>query len=129
IDNLNAELSDGTITGKGFLALRSEQFDLKLGMKSPRLTDNPYLKDQTWPLRCKGNLQGDAADWCRHDKDGFKAIGKSVAARLATDKIKDKYGIEGEGDTAEEVVKDAAEKKAREEVNKKLEEGLQKLFK
>ena len=128
IESLTAELSDGTISGNGFLALRSEQFDLRLGMKSPKITKDRYLKDQTWPLRCKGNLQGDAADWCRHDKDGFKDIGKSVAAKVAADKLKEKYGIEGEGDTAEEVVKDAAKKKAKEEVNKQLEEGLKKLF-
>ena len=98
-------------------------------MKSPELTDNKYLKDQTWPMRCRGNLAGDAADWCRHDKDGFKAIGKDVAARAAKDRIAEKFGIEGEGDTAEEVVKDAAKQKAKEEVNKQLEEGLKKLFK
>ena len=45
---------------------------MRLGMKSPELSSNKYLKDQTWPLRCAGNLEGDVADWCGHDKDGFK---------------------------------------------------------
>lgn len=129
VDALDAQLNRGSVSGSGFLNLRSQQFDLKMGMKSPELTDNKYLKDQTWPMRCRGNLAGDAADWCRHDKDGFKAIGKDVAARAAKDRIAEKFGIEGEGDTAEEVVKDAAKQKAKEEVNKKLEEGLKKLFK
>lgn len=129
VDALDAQLNRGSVSGNGFLNLRSQQFDLKLGMKSPELTDNKYLKDQTWPMRCRGNLAGDAADWCRHDKDGFKAIGKEVAARAAKDRIAEKFGIEGEGDTAEEVVKDAAKQKAKEEVNKQLEEGLKKLFK
>ena len=129
VDALDAQLNRGSVSGNGFLNLRSQQFDLKLGMKSPELTDNKYLKDQTWPMRCRGNLAGDAADWCRHDKDGFKAIGKDVAARAAKDRIAEKFGIEGEGDTAEEVVKDAAKQKAKEEVNKQLEEGLKKLFK
>ena len=60
---------------------------------------------------------------------GFKDIGKQVAAKATQDKLKDKLGIEGEGDTAEEVIKDAAQKKAREEVNKQLQDGLKKLFK
>jgi len=129
IDKLDANLDRGSIDGKGFLNLRSEAFDIKIGMKSPDITDNKYLKDQTWPLRCKGNLQGDAAGWCRNDKDGFKAIGKSVAAQMAKDKIKDKFGIDGEGDTTEEIVKDAAKKKAQDELQKKLDEKLKGLFK
>lgn len=129
IDKLDANLDRGTIDGKGLLNLRSEAFDIKIGMKSPDITDNKYLKDQTWPLRCKGNLQGDAADWCRNDKDGFKVIGKSVAAQMAKDKIKDKFGIDGEGGTAEEVVKDAAKKKAQDELQKKLDDKLKGLFK
>ena len=129
VDALDAQLNRGSVSGNGFLNLRSQQFDLKLGMKSPELTDNKYLKDQTWPMRCRGNLAGDTADWCRHDKDGFKAIGKDVAARAAKDRIAEKFGIEGEGETAEEVVKDAAKQKAKEEANKQLEEGLKKLFK
>lgn len=129
VDALDAELNRGSVSGNGFLNLRSQQFDLKLGMKSPELTDNKYLKDQTWPLRCRGNLAGETAEWCRQDKDGFKAIGKEVAARIAKDRLAEKFGIEGTGDTAEEVVKDAAKQKAKEEVNKKVEEGLKKLFK
>ena len=129
IDKLAANLDRGTIDGKGFLNLRSEAFDIKIGMKSPDITDNKYLKDQTWPLRCKGNLQGDAAGWCRNDKDGFKAIGKGVATQMAKDKIKDKFGIDGEGDSTEAVVKDAAKKKAQDELQKKLDEKLKGLFK
>jgi AsmA protein len=129
IDRLNANLDRGKIDGKGVLNLRSEAFDIKIGMKSPDITDNKYLKDQTWPLRCKGNLQGDAAGWCRNDKDGFKAIGKSVAAQMAKDKIKDKFGIDGEGDPTDEIVTDAAKKTAQDELQKKLDEKLKGLFK
>ena len=129
VDKLDALLNKGSINGNGFLNLRSQDFDLRLGMKSPDLTTNKYLKDQTWPLRCAGNLEGDVADWCGHDKDGFKKIGKDVAAKMATDKVKDKLGIDGEGDTAEAVVKDAAKKKATEEVQKQIDDRLKKLFK
>ena len=51
-----------------------------------------------------------------------------VAANATKDKLKEKFGIEGEGDTTEEVLKDAAQKKAKEEVNKQLQDGLKKLF-
>lgn len=129
VDKLDAQLNRGSLSGNGFLNLRSQDFDLQLGMKSPEFTSNKYLKDQIWPMRCAGNLEGDVTDWCRNDKDGFKKIGKQVAAKLATDKIKDKFGIEGKGDTTEEVVKDAVKQKATEEAQKKIDDHLKKLFK
>ena len=128
VESLSAELKKGTLSGSGTLDLRREDFDFRLGMKSPEITNNQYLKDQTWPMRCEGNLAGDPADWCGHDKEGFRDIGKKVAAQIAKDKVKNKLGIDAEGDTTEEVIKNAAEEKAKEEVNKKLEEGLKKLF-
>ena len=87
-----------------------------------------YLTATTCPLRCEGNLGGSPAKWCGPDKDGFKDIGKQVAANATKDKLKEKFGIDGEGDTTEEVLKDAAQKKAKEEVNKQLQDGLKKLF-
>lgn len=128
VDDISAQLRRGTISGNGDMDLRRETFDFQITMLSPEITDNKYFKDQAWPMRCKGHLQGDAADWCGHDKDGFKAIGKSIASKAAADKVKDKLGIDAEGDTAKEVAKDAAEKKAKEEVNKQLQKGLDKLF-
>ena len=128
VDSLSAELDKGTLSGSGTLDLRREDFDFRFGMKSPAITDNKYLKDQTWPMRCEGNLAGSPADWCGHDKAGFREIGKKVAAQAAKDKIKDKLGLDAQGDTPKEVLKNAAEEKAKEEVNKKLEDGLKKLF-
>ena len=129
VDKLDAKLNRGAVDGAGHLNLRSEEFDFQLSMQSPDISDSKYLKDQVWPLHCEGNLEGSAADWCRPDKDGFKKIGKDVAAKAAADKIKEKYGIESDGDTAEEVIKDAAKQKANEEVKKQLNDKLNKLFK
>lgn len=129
MENFNAKLDRGTVTGKGYLNVRSQEFDLQLGMKSPEFSDNKYFRDRTWPIHCHGNLTGSPAKWCNYDKEGFQQIGKEIAAQAAKDKIKSKLGIQGEGDTAEEVIQDAAEKKAREKVDQKLEEGLKKLFK
>ena len=129
LDSLNATLSKGEISGNGWMNILNQDFDLKIGMQSPELGKSKYLEGTTWPLRCEGNLAGSPAKWCGPDKDGFKDIGKQVAAKATQDKLKEKLGIEGEGDTAEEVIKDAAQKKAREEVNKQLQDGLKKLFK
>ena len=128
LDSLDAVLSKGEITGNGWMNILNQDFDLKIGMQSPELGTSKYLQGTTWPLRCEGNLGGSPAKWCGPDKSGFQDIGKQVAAKAAQEKLKDKLGIEGEGDTAEEVIKDAAKKKAREEVDKQLKEGLKKLF-
>ncbi len=128
LDSLDAVLSKGEITGNGWMNILNQDFDLKIGMQSPELGTSKYLEGTTWPLRCEGNLGGSPAKWCGPDKAGFKDIGKQVAAKAAQQKLKDKLGIEGEGDTAEEVIKDAAKKKAKEEVDKQLKEGLKKLF-
>ncbi|KGD64382.1 hypothetical protein Y5S_02437 [Alcanivorax nanhaiticus] len=128
LDSLDAVLSKGSISGNGWMNILNQDFDLKIGMKSPDLGSSKYLQDTTWPLRCEGNLEGNPAKWCGPDKSGFKDIGKQVAAKATQDKLKDKLGIEGEGDTAEEVIKDAAKKKAKEEVDKQIQDGLKKLF-
>jgi len=128
LDSLDAVLSKGKISGNGWMNILNQDFDLKIGMQSPELGTSKYLTDTTWPLRCEGNLEGNPAKWCGPDKSGFKDIGKQVAAKATQDKLKDKLGIEGEGDTAEEVIKDAAKKKAKEEVDKQIQDGLKKLF-
>lgn len=128
LDSLDAVLSKGKISGNGWMNILNQDFDLKIGMQSPQLGTSKYLTDTTWPLRCEGNLEGDPAKWCGPDKSGFKDIGKQVAAKATQDKLKDKLGIDGEGDTAEEVIKDAAKKKAKEEVDKQIQDGLKKLF-
>ncbi|MZR62618.1 AsmA family protein [Alcanivorax sp. DP30] len=129
LDSLDAVLSKGNISGNGWMNILNQDFDLRIGMQSPELGTSKYLQGTTWPLRCEGNLEESPAKWCGPDKDGFKDIGKQVAAKATQDKLKEKLGIEGEGDTAEEVIKDAAQKKAKEEINKQLQGGLNKLFK
>ncbi|MEQ3635475.1 AsmA family protein [Alcanivorax sp.] len=128
LDSLNATLSKGELSGNGWMNILNQDFDLQIGMQSPELGTSKYLQGTTWPLRCKGNLGGSPAKWCGPDKDGFKDIGKQVAANATKDKLKDKLGIEGEGDTTEEVLKDAAQKKAKDEINKQLQDGLKSLF-
>ncbi|MCC1495810.1 AsmA family protein [Alcanivorax sp. 1008] len=128
IDDLQAELDRGTLSGKGFLNLRSQAFDMRMAMKVPELSTNKYIADRSWPMRCKGNLAGDVSKWCGADSKAFREIGKDITTQLAKDKLMDRFGIEGEGDSAEAVIKDAAKQKAKDELKKKAEEGLKKLF-
>jgi AsmA protein len=128
IDSLQAELDRGTLSGKGFLNLRSQAFDMRMAMQVPDLSSNKYIADRSWPMRCKGNLAGDVSKWCGADSKAFREIGKDIITQLAKDKLKDLFGIEGEGDSAEAVIKDAAKQKAKDELKKKAEEGLKKLF-
>ena len=128
IDDLQAELDRGTLSGKGFVNLRSQAFDLRMAMKVPNLSTNKYIADRAWPMRCKGNLAGEVSKWCGADNKAFREIGKDITTQLAKDKLLDRFGIEGKGDSAEAVIKDAAKEKAKEEVKKKAEEGLKKLF-
>lgn len=128
IDSLDAELDRGTLSGKGFLNLRSQAFDLRMAMKVPDLSTNKYIADRAWPMRCKGNLAGEVSKWCGADNKAFREMGKEITTQLAKDKLLDRFGIEGEGDSAKEVVKDAAKQKAQEELKKQAEEGLKKLF-
>lgn len=125
VEKLDAELRKGTLSGAGWFNIQSQEFDFSLGMKSPEFSDNKYFAGRTWPLRCAGNLGGEATDWCRPDKGGFRDIGKSVAAQAAKERVKEELGIDAEGDTPQEVIKDAGRKKAEEEVKKKVEEEVQ----
>lgn len=128
VDQLTAELRKGTLTGDGWLNIANQEFDFTLGMKSPEFSDNKYFAGRTWPIRCEGDLGGSPSDWCRPDRDGFRQMGKDIAAQAAREKVKEKLGIEAEGDTAKEVMKNAAEEKAKEEVKRKVEEKLRDLF-
>lgn len=128
LDSLQAKLDKGTISGKGWFNTLTRDFDLGIGMQSPELGGGKYLEGVTWPMRCKGNLAGSPAKWCGPDKDGFAKIGKQVAANAATQKLKDKLGIDAKGDSAQEVIKNAAKKKAQDEINKKLGDKLKGLL-
>lgn len=128
LDNLTATLRKGTISGTGWFDMLSQNFDTTIGMQSPELGSSRHLEGVTWPLRCNGNLSGDATRWCGPDKAGFRDIGKQVAANAAQEKIKEELGIDAEGDTVNEMVQDAARKKAKEEAERHLKDKLQGLF-
>ncbi|GEM_PF-283387 len=125
VDQLDAELRKGNLSGDGWLNLYNQDFDLTLGLQSPELGDNKHIAGRTWPLRCAGNLAGAPGEWCRPDRKGFQTMGKEIAAEAARERVKEEMGVDAQGDSAEEVIKNAAEKKARQKVKEKAEEKLQ----
>lgn len=128
LNSLEAKLEKGTISGDGWVNTLNQDFDLGIRMQSPQLGGGKYLEDVSWPLRCQGNLAGSPAKWCAPDKAGFEKLAQQAATNAAKGKLKDKLGIDAEGDSAEEVMKNAAQKKAKEEINKKLGGKLKGLF-
>jgi AsmA protein len=124
VEQLDAELRKGNLSGDGWLNLYNQDFDLTLGLQSPELGNNKHVAGRSWPIRCAGNLAGAPGDWCRPDRKGFRRIGKEIAAEAAQERVQEEMGVEAEGDSPEEVIKNAAEKKAREKVKEKAEEKL-----
>lgn len=128
LTNLKADLKDGELTGNGWLNINSSDFEFNLGILSPKISSSPYLKDTRWPIRCAGNLDGEPKHWCGPDKSGLDKIAKDALASAAKQKVKDRLGIDAEGDSAGEVIKNAAKKKADETIKDELNKGLKKLF-
>ncbi|HBL86852.1 MAG TPA: AsmA family protein [Alcanivorax sp.] len=128
LDSLEAKLDKGTLSGNGWMNMLTQEFDLKIGMQSPELGGSKYLEDVTWPLRCQGSLAGSPAKWCGPDREGFAKIAQQAATNAAKGKLKEKLGIDAEGDTTEEVMKNAAKKKAQEKIEEEMGDKLKGFF-
>jgi len=128
LDSLEAKLEKGTLSGNGWMNMLTQEFDLKIGMQSPELGGSKYLEDVTWPLRCQGSLAGSPAKWCGPDKEGFAKIAQQAATNAAKSKLKDRLGIDAEGDTTEEVLKNAAKQKAEEKIKEEMGDKLKGFF-
>ena len=128
LDSLEAKLDKGTLSGNGWMNMLTQEFDLKIGMQSPELGGSKYLEDVTWPLRCQGSLAGSPAKWCGPDREGFAKIAQQAATNAAKGKLKDKLGIDAEGDTTEEVLKNAAKQKAEEKIKEEMGDKLKGFF-
>jgi len=128
LDSLEAKLEKGTISGNGWMNMLTQEFDLKIGMQSPELGGSKYLEDVTWPLRCQGSLAGSPAKWCGPDREGFAKIAQQAATNAAKGKLKEKLGIDAEGDTTEEVMKNAAKQKAEEKIKEEMGDKLKGFF-
>lgn len=127
---LKANSEAGQFTANGDVDLVAQGFDYRFGVILNSLNDHKYLKGTEWPIRCRGNVNVPAKDWCRPDMD---AIGKVVqnAAKLAlrekaTEKLGEKLGLPG---ASEAEVKAEVKQKAQEKVNEQVTKQFDKWLK
>ncbi|MBB3192095.1 AsmA family protein [Halomonas cerina] len=106
-EDLTVILPGIEIGGSGQLDLVSERFELSAAARLVGGVDaacevNPRLARVPFPVRCEGQLDGDRAEWCRFDRDAFQA-------------------------TLVEQLRAEAGRRAGEEVEKQLDDAVQKL--
>lgn len=118
---LNADLKKGKVAGTGSFNLATQEVDYRFSLNMDKSVVGEKNAAYALPVICKGNLAGNMATLCKLDPKGMS----DIALKAATTKGLEKLGLKGEASTPEE----AAKQKAKEEVGKKLNEGLQKLFK
>ncbi len=135
IPALNAAVKDGAIKGGGTFNIVTMDFDYTLGMTSSKLDDNKYFAGSEFPVRCKGNISGSPASWCKPDGKAIGDMLKKAAGKAATDRVKTelvkKLGVDvGDGSSADlkKAAQKEAEKKAKEELNKQMEKAMKKFF-
>lgn len=130
--DFSADTGEGQLSASGDIDLLQKGFDYRFGVVLSALDDNKYLKGVKWPVRCKGNLETAATDWCRPDS---KAVNKALE-QAATVALRDKgaqelgkkLGMDGADEAA---VKEELRQKAKAEedkAKKKLNESLKKLL-
>ncbi|HSH57217.1 MAG TPA: AsmA-like C-terminal region-containing protein, partial [Halomonas sp.] len=117
-DDLVVTLPGIDVGGEGWLDLTSERFDLRAAARVVDTADmackvNRRLERLPLPVRCEGSLDGDSAEWCRFDREGFQAaIGEALSDELgeragdaveqqlegALDKLEERIGSEAGGE-------------------------------
>lgn len=137
---LTAASKDGAIKGGGQFNLVTTDFDYTLGMRSASLADNKYFANSEFPVRCKGNVSGSPADWCRPDGKAIGDILKQAATGVAKDRIKSELtkqlgignaSVDGAKQDVKQQVeqkKDEVKQKAQDEVKKNVQDALKKFF-
>lgn len=136
IPSFNAGVKDGAVKGSGQFNIVSKDFDYTLAMRTDKLKDSKYFTNAEFPVRCKGNITGSPASWCRPDSKAIGDMLKKTAESAVKDRVKtelaNKLGLDpgalGSGTEIKEEVKKEAKKQAKEKVNKELENALKKYF-
>ncbi len=96
LQRLLATTQNMSLEGEGSIDLRQRRIALRL---DARITGdmetldhacrmNRRMQRVTWPIRCRGSLDADPADWCGIDKNDLLDITRQIAG----DKLKDKLG-------------------------------------
>lgn len=111
---LKARLPQIGLTGKGELALASQQFTAQFNARlSPELEQldpacrvNERLTAIKWPVVCAGELSGEPRDWCSVDSaEILKDLGENELKRKASEGL-DKHLGEGAGDALKKLFGD-----------------------
>lgn len=136
INNIQSEMSEGTVAGKGWLNINNDDFEFILTMRSPLFGGSPYLEGTDWPIRCAGNLDGNPARWCGPDSKGLGNIANQALTNAAKKKLVEKLGIESDADNVKDLAEDAVkqklqeeQKKAEDDLKEKARDKLKELFK
>lgn len=138
VDNIKANLKSGdALSGNGKFDLLTQEFDYRLKLKTPNLTDEKHLKNIDWPIRCNGVLSGNPTSWCHLDKQGVKDIVTNLAKEKAEGRLRDlaaeKLGIQLDKDKSlADAAKAEAQKRAQEKISeekRKAEEKVQQELK
>ncbi|MCG6659812.1 AsmA family protein [Halomonas campisalis] len=106
-DDILLTLPGIELGGEGELDLVTERFDLRAAARFVDSADaacrvNPRLERVPLPVRCSGSYLGDSREWCRFDREAFQA-------------------------SLVELLRDEAEQRGRDEIERRLERPLEQL--
>lgn len=127
---LKANSEAGQFTANGDVDLVAQGFDYRFGVILNSLNDHKYLKGTEWPIRCRGNVNVPAKDWCRPDMNAIGNVVQKAASlalrEKATEKLGEKLGMPG---ASEAEVKAEVKQKAQEKVNEQVSKQFDKWLK
>lgn len=95
---LNASLENLRLNGTGEYLLKDDTFNIVIAGRvtgdleavDPACRVTNRMREIDWPMRCQGQINENASDWCGIDRQGVQKI----IAQIATDKVKKKVGKE-----------------------------------
>ena len=111
---LRAQLGEIGLKGTGSLDLTSMDFNATFKAKvsagleklDPACRVNERITSIDWPVKCKGNVTGEPADWCSVDSgEIIEDLAENELKRQAQKEVEKKYG-KGAGDALKKIFGD-----------------------
>lgn len=119
--SLMADLKKAKVNGTGSLNLISQDLNYQFKLNMDKSVVGEKNTGYAIPAVCKGNLAGNLSSLCGLDNAALRSMAAKEGTEAAAKKALDKLGLKTEeGQTATDAVK--------QEAQKKLQEGLNKLF-
>lgn len=129
LNNISGRLKSGDIIkGVSKYNLITNDFDGNIFITIENHKKHPYLSGIEWPIRCKGNVNGNPLKWCTHfDNTKMQAIAKTIAKRASQAKAREllekKLGVQLDPNlSVEKAAKKEMERRAKAEAEKKKAE-------